>query len=166
MNVITTKTECLPIGLENQIQNRTQFKIIDNFKSNTKSKLLYLNFNLNTNPNRNHIMNKLLSKNFKKNDNKKWNEYMQELSEYRFAISPQGNGVDCHRTWECLYLGVIPIITKSCCMSFFEELPILFVDNYDCITEEYLLKEYKIFLNKTFNLEKLDINYWKNKLFI
>ena len=51
-------------------------------------------------------------------------------------------------------------------MSFFKELPILFVDNYDCITEEYLLKEYKIFQNKTFNLEKLDINYWKNKLFI
>jgi len=166
MNVITTKTECLPIGLENQIWNRTNFTIIDNFKSNTKSKLLYLNFNLNTNPNRNHIMNKLLSNNFKKNDNKNWNEYMQELSEYKFAISPQGNGVDCHRTWECLYLGVIPIITKSCCMSFFKELPILFVDNYDCITEEYLLKEYKIFQNKTFNLEKLDINYWKNKLFI
>jgi hypothetical protein len=165
MNAITTKTECLPIGLENQIWNRTNFTIIDNFKSNTKSKLLYLNFNLNTNSNRKDIMNKLLSKNFKKNDNKNWNEYMQELSEYKFAISPQGNGVDCHRTWECLYLGVIPIITKSICMSFFEELPILFVDNYDCINEEYLLEEYKKIQNKRVILEKLDINYWKNKLF-
>ena len=49
-------------------------------------------------------------------------------------------------------------------MSFFEELPILFVDNYDCITEEYLLEEYKKFQNRQFILEKLDINYWKHKL--
>ena len=82
---------------------------------------------------------------------------MQELSEYKFAISPQGNGVDCHRTWECLYLGVIPIITKSLCMSFFEELPILFVDNYDCITEEYLLEEYKIVTHqKIVDLESIE----------
>lgn len=166
MNVFTIKTEGLPIGLENKMWNRTDFEIIDRFKTSYKSKLLYLNFNLNTNPDRINTMNKLLSINFKKNDNKNWNEYMKELAEYKFAISPQGNGVDCHRTWECLYLGVIPIITKSRCMSFFEELPILFVDNYDCINEEYLLEEYKNFQNKTFNLEKLDINYWKNKLLL
>jgi len=164
MNVITDKTECLPIGLENQMWNRTNFEIIDKFKSNAKTKFLYLNFNLNTNPTRKDIMNKLLSNNFKKNDNKNWNEYMEELSEYKFAISPQGNGVDCHRTWECLYLGVIPIVTKSCCMSFFEELPILFVDNYDCINESYLLEEYAKIQNKQFILDKLNINYWKNKL--
>jgi hypothetical protein len=162
MNVITNKTECLPIGLENQIWNRTNFKIIDSLKSISKSKLLYLNFSLNTNPTRKDIMNKL-SKQFKQNNSKNWNEYMQELSEHKFAISPIGNGVDCHRTWECLYVGVIPIVTKSCCMSFFKELPILFVDDYDCIHEEYLIEEYKKFQNKKFNLEKLDINYWKNK---
>ena len=162
MNVITNKTECLPIGLENQIWNRTNFKIIDSLKSISKSKLLYLNFNLNTNPSRTTIMNTLLKK-FKQNNTKNWNEYMQDLSEHKFAISPTGNGVDCHRTWECLYVGVIPIVTKSCCMSFFEELPILFVDDYDCINEEYLIEEYKKFQNKKFNLEKLDINYWKNK---
>jgi hypothetical protein len=164
MNVITDKTECLPIGLENQMWNRTNFEIIDKFKSNPKTKFLYLNFNLNTNPTRQNIMNKLLSNNFKKNDNKNWNEYMEELSEYKFAISPQGNGVDCHRTWECLYLGVIPIVTKSCCMSFFKDLPILFVDNYDCINESYLLEEYEKIQNKQFILDKLNINYWKNKL--
>lgn len=163
MNIITNKTDALPIGLENKIWNRTNFKIIDTFKSNKKNKLLYLNFSINTNPNRPYIMY-TLSKNFKKNNTKNWSEYIEELSEYKFAISPNGNGVDCVRTWECLYLGVIPIVLKSCCMSFFEELPILFVDNYDCINEAYLLEEYNKFQNKTFVLEKLDINYWKHKL--
>ena len=44
---------------------------------------------------------------------------MSELSSYKFALSPEGNGIDCHRTWECLYLGVIPIVKKSVALSFF-----------------------------------------------
>ena len=163
MNIITDKTECLPIGLENIMWNRTNFKTIDTCKSNKKTKLLYLNFNLSTNKNRGHIMNTL--SHFKRNNNKKWDEYMKELSEYKFSISPEGTGIDCHRTWECLYLGVIPIVIKSNCMSYFKELPILFVDNYDCINEQYLLEQYTHFQNKQFNLEKVDINYWKKTIY-
>ena len=108
-------------------------------------------------------MNNLLQKEFLKNESLPWNEYINDLSSYKFAISPQGNGVDCHRTWECLYLGVIPIVENSISMSFFQELPILFVDNYDIITEDFLHKKYNEFSNKKFNLEKLNIKYWENK---
>ncbi len=34
-------------------------------------------------------------------------------SKYAFVISPLGNGLDCHRTWEALALGCIPIVKKS-----------------------------------------------------
>ncbi len=30
-----------------------------------------------------------------------------------FVPSPAGNGLDCHRTWEALYLGAIPVVLKS-----------------------------------------------------
>ncbi len=30
--------------------------------------------------------------------------------QYSFWLSPRGNGIDCHRTWEALYLDVIPIV--------------------------------------------------------
>ena len=30
-----------------------------------------------------------------------------------FVPSPAGNGLDCHRTWEALYLGAVPVILKS-----------------------------------------------------
>ena len=63
---------------------------------------------------------------------------MKELASYKFAISPEGNGIDCHRTWECLYLGVIPIVKNSNPMSYFKELPILFVDDYSCINNDFL----------------------------
>ncbi|CAF4378106.1 unnamed protein product, partial [Adineta steineri] len=30
--------------------------------------------------------------------------------QYPFWLSPRGNGLDCHRTWEALYLDTIPIV--------------------------------------------------------
>ena len=69
---------------------------------------------------------------------------MEDLSKHKFCISPPGNGVDCHRTWECLYLGVIPIVEKSPHMSYFDDLPILFVDNYDNISVDRETKGIKI----------------------
>ena len=109
-------------------------------------------------------MNILLNKGFKKNNKLDWDKYIEDLSTYKFCISPKGSGVDCHRTWECLYLGVIPIIEKSVHMSSFNNLPILFVDNYNNITIEYLNQVYKDFQQRTFNYDKLDLKYWENKI--
>ena len=89
---------------------------------------------------------------------------MKELSTYKLAISPQGNGIDYHRTWECLYLGVIPIIEKSVPLSFFDKLPILFVSSYEEITEKYLNLVYEKFSNSKFNLEKLGTEYYKKNI--
>jgi hypothetical protein len=164
MIVTSYKTECIPIGLENSIWKRTNPKTIENYKNNNKNKLLYLNFNINTNKNRSNIMEMLLKKGFTKNENKQWDEYIKELSEYKFAISPNGNGIDCHRTWECLYLGVIPIVENTNTMKHFSDLPILFVDNYDIISTDYLEKKFEEFKNKTFNYDKLNIDYWRNKI--
>ena len=68
MNVISYKTEGIPIGLENQHWGRTNFEIIQKYKNLNKDKLLYLNFSLKTNKNRKPIMNKLLKKGFKQNE--------------------------------------------------------------------------------------------------
>lgn len=35
------------------------------------------------------------------------------LNDYEFCICPEGNGVDTHRLWECLYLKVVPIVVNS-----------------------------------------------------
>ena len=86
---------------------------------------------------------------------------MEELSNYKFALSPNENGIDCHRTWECLYLDVIPIVEKNNVIDNFIELPILIINDYNIITKEFLEKKYVEFKNKIFNYNKLDINYWK-----
>jgi len=45
--------------------------------------------------------------------------YLSEIAAHRFIVSPPGNGVDCHRTWESLYLGSTPIVKDSVAMKSF-----------------------------------------------
>jgi len=164
MRVISDKTIPIPIGLENNYWKRTNIHTIKQHSSNLKIKLLYLNFSLHTYPNRSKIMNILLQNGFNENKKLDWDNYIEKLSRHKFCISPRGNGVDCHRIWECLYLGVIPIVEKSPHMSYFHDLPILFVDSYNDICIEYLNQIYKDFQNKSFNMDKLSLSYWNRKI--
>ena len=164
MCIVSDKTVAIPIGLETNYWNRTNINIIKPHSNNAKEKLLYLNFTLHANTTRSKIMDILLEKGFNKNKKLEWDSYMEDLSRHKFCISPKGKGVDCHRTWECLYLGVIPIVEKTIQMSYFNDLPILFVDSYDDISIEYLNKTYTDFQNKSFNMEKLSLSYWNTKI--
>jgi hypothetical protein len=83
--------------------------------------------------------------------------------EYAFVASPFGNGPDCHRTWEALVLGCIPIIKSSMLNPLFEELPVLLVDEWSDITEDLLKETVETFKNIKFNYDKLNLKYWVNK---
>ena len=100
MRIISDKTLPIPIGLENKYKKRVNTSIIKICSINKKEKLLYLNFSLKTNQNRSKIMNILLKNGFKKNNKLDWADYIEDLSKYKFCISPKGMGIDCHRTWE------------------------------------------------------------------
>ena len=85
----------------------------------------------------------------------------KEMVNYTFVLSPKGNGIDCHRTWEALCLGCIPIVSFS--YSVFEDLPVL-VAEWDQVTQELLDKTLEEFQTRTFNYDKLTLAYWKNKI--
>ena len=85
-------------------------------------------------------------------------------SKYAFVISPHGNGLDCHRTWEALALGCIPIVKTSPLDSLYNDLPILIVKEWSDVTQELLNKTIEEYKNKQFNLEKLKLNYWIEKI--
>ena len=80
--------------------------------------------------------------------------------EYAFVISPHGNGYDCHRTWEALCLGCIPIVKTSCLDSLFKDLPVLIVNDWSNVTEELLENTISLFENKKMSMEKLLLKYW------
>jgi len=63
--------------------------------------------------------------------------YRAMLRNSRFVISPPGNGPDCHRTWEAIYLGAVPIVLRKF-WNFNETLPVLVVDNYENLEHDIL----------------------------
>jgi hypothetical protein len=83
-------------------------------------------------------------------------------TEYAFVVSPHGNGLDCHRTWEALILGCIPIVKTSPIDSLFDELPVLIVNDWSDVTRENLLATITAFSMRQFNYEKLHLSYWIN----
>lgn len=58
--------------------------------------------------------------------------YYETLRRYAFVASPPGNGFDCHRTWEAIYFGCIPIVLRSFFSEYFQSIgiPMFIVDSY------------------------------------
>lgn len=54
-------------------------------------------------------------------------QFFTDLGNSRFVVSPPGNGIDCHRTWEALALGAIPIVQNSSLWGLYEDERILVV---------------------------------------
>ncbi len=81
-------------------------------------------------------------------------------SKYAFVISPHGNGLDCHRTWEALCLGCIPVVKKSEISYLYDELPVLIVEDWENISNELLKETVDKFKNTKFNYDKLNLEYW------
>ena len=90
---------------------------------------------------------------------KPFNEYIQDMAASKFVLSPDGYGVECHRTWEALMVNCIPIVKSGPLDHLYDDLPVLIVDDWSIITEEFLKTKYEEFKHRTFNLEKLYIPY-------
>ena len=113
MATLNEKLVGIPIGLENSQWKGFNYNFLKKYKLSEKQNLLYINFNINTNKKREDIINLFKSKNFDINPRLEWNDYIKEMSTYKYVLSPSGCGEDCHRIWESLYLGCIPIVLKT-----------------------------------------------------
>jgi len=87
-------------------------------------------------------------------------------SQFAFVVSPHGNGLDCHRTWEAIALGCIPIVKTSPLDPLYDGLPVLIVQQWSDITPELLkdtLTNYRD-ASEFFHMEILNLSYWMNKI--
>jgi hypothetical protein len=85
-----------------------------------------------------------------------WNR----MKEYAFVLSPFGMGMDCHRTWEALALGCIPIIQTRVLAPLFADLPVLMVENWSDITPQLLATTIADFQQRTFRYELMQLEHW------
>lgn len=91
-------------------------------------------------------------------------EYMEEMSHYKFTLSPLGYGPDSYRNWEAMLVGSIPIVRSTHLDPLYEDLPVLIVNSWGEVNEEFLNKKYEEMMAKKYNIEKLFMEYWWNKI--
>ena len=102
-----------------------------------------------------------------------FNDYFINLQNHKFSISPEGNGIDCHRHYETILAKGIPIIQKpneeysnkrwgvSSHMEKFEDLPVLWTEDYSELTSDYLEEKFDEFLETEFDFLKMTKSYWR-----
>jgi len=173
VNINDPRIESIPIGLENEwwfVDERKKEKMLSKTENQkTFRNLVYVNHNIKTNPRERNIQYQLLKdKSFATLkhglNGQGFDDYLDDIYNHKFVICPEGNGIDTHRTWECLYVNTIPIEKRNINNQFYTDLPICFVDDWEEVTEEFLEKEYIRITNAEWNLDKLKFEFWKNKI--
>ena len=92
--------------------------------------------------------------------------YRKRASEYMFIASPPGNGEDCHRTWEAMYLRCVPIVLRSTLTESFQKrgLPLLVVSSFleaAKLSEQDLQTIYER-MDPLMSSEALWFGFWEN----
>tara|TARA_R110002020_G_scaffold425213_2_gene634660 strand:+ start:27 stop:812 length:786 start_codon:yes stop_codon:yes gene_type:complete len=131
---------------------------------------IYANFSLSTHVSRKEVqkicesiecVTTNLSANHAEINDRSYHQYVSDILSHEMTVCPRGNGIDCHRVWEVLYLGRVPIVKRENAMRYFEELPILFIDDWSHLRNiDYIENQYQKV--KDNNNRMLDMNYWKN----
>ena len=89
-------------------------------------------------------------------------DYLMALGSHKFVLSPRGNGLDAHRTWEALLVGAIPIVRASALNPLYEGLPVLVVREWSEVTPDLLrgfLHNYTL-RRPLYQYERLFADWW------
>ena len=152
----------LPIGIANSMWKHGDLniwkQILENNSLVNKPNSIYFNFNINTNTiKRKKCYDVIRSKNIPNLPNTNYLNYLKMLSSYKFAICPEGNGLDTHRFWECLYLKVIPICLKNHITEYYSKnFPIVLLDDWNHIDENMLGSYYNNTCWDNYNMLNFD----------
>lgn len=88
-------------------------------------------------------------------------DYIQIIKNYKFIVSPEGNGVDTHRTYEALLSGCVPIVETNHMMTLkYPNLPILYTSDYSEINPAYLELKWAEMLDKVYDFSPLFLSYY------
>ena len=166
----------IPIGLENiyhqnngLLKDFMTHKNLSFFQADHKSHYVYSSFKIDTNPLQREPLMRLIKQSRHKFTGREMTLplYRKAISEHFFIISPQGNGMDCHRTWEAIALGSIPVLKRgSLADSLAKNLPIHLVDDWtDFLSLSDIELENLYYSYKEMPIDKALMPYWYNRIF-
>jgi len=161
----------IPIGLENKSYyiNGIPSKFQSSLDNKPKLNKILVLFGIHTNPKERQKAFDILKNNPCATVIDKYitfDEYFKLLKEHKFVASPKGNGIDCHRTWEALYVNTIPITTRSIGLDSFD-LPIKILNDWEELSlddEKTIHEKYDEIMKKQYNHDEKFMNYWLRKI--
>ena len=159
------KIEMIPIGFANSQWKHGNPNVITNTIKNLnnikKNNDIYFYFNIHTNFNKRNDCYEKLRNYIKISDKKSEEEYFDYLATFKFAICPEGNGIDSHRLWECFYFKIIPIVLDNTFIRIVKnkyKLPMIIINDWnDLIGMELKYEDYDNSI--------LDFNILKQEIF-
>jgi hypothetical protein len=90
-------------------------------------------------------------------------QYFEQLSDSRFALSPRGSGLDCYRTWESIYVGTIPIVETSNIDHLLDGFPVLVLESWDHLNDE-AVKSWDLFNEQASISLKIWMSHWYQEI--
>jgi len=176
------KLKPIPIGIANpkwSHGNQSRFSEIISEKHQKINKV-YVNFNVATNPPARHDCLSKISDQYPLQNKQNYpnasliqdhdsfvestqKDYLREMAKSYFAVSPVGNGVDCHKTWEALYMKSVPIVTRWHGVEKFKDLgiPLLIIDDWSDLRDINLSSELYEKLWGDFDTSSLNFDFFK-----
>lgn len=171
---LSDRVRAVPIGLENLSHNKNgklkYFKprLTVHERFSIRSRRVLSNYHVGTNQRVRSLAAEAMS--FSRHGHMgeflKTGLYFEEVRRTKFVISPPGNGIDCHRTWEAIYLGAVPVVlTGTLDKALTDSLPILEVQDYrdfSALPDEELDSLYETLTKRPVAMAFLA--YWKRLL--
>lgn len=169
LSFVHPKVSMLPIGVANEMFTHGNLAQLHSaiLQNTPKTKDFYFYFEEWTNHRvRTYCRNALEENGFQFGSWLPYKEYLTELASHKFAFCPYGNGYDCHRIWECLYLGVIPIVLRNTFTELLEQqYPCLIVDSWIDLQREQCLSKFEELSIRLHTLsDKLCLSYFRSRI--
>jgi hypothetical protein len=156
----------IPIGLGNRYTPHADLSLVDKMaklpEPESREIFAYLLQARTNRDERNYVCSLFRKKKYVTHISswRNFDQYLNDLKHAKFSFVVRGAGIDCHRTWEALYMGAIPILKSSTSDEMYENLPVLIVKEWTDINETFLSEAYKKIKSQPQNLYKLNIQYW------
>ena len=95
-------------------------------------------------------------------------QYYTQLAKSKYVLSPEGEGIDCHRIYESIYFNSIPILL-TCLMDDFYfkyDFPIIVVNSWNIITEQFLMNNYEKYYRKLVDWKQKNPNWMEPTFYL
>lgn len=150
------KFTCIPFGIPPWFEDIAEKHFVTKFdKSKIIGKKIHVAFNANT-VQRHEILNSLQTNEsyIVRKETVPHKQYVEDLLECGFSLSPHGNGLDCYRNLEAIYMGRVPLMPFSRMNEAYRGLPYInFGQGVDNLPDE-------IDLEGSF----ADMSYWRERI--